>query len=86
MHVNLIIFTQVEEFIQCISGSSSLYGLQQETLDSLVLTLLPAIDCTHCISDGHNLTDDLMDIKVYILQELIQALKTNCGFHINHVS
>ena len=34
--------TQVQVFIDLISGSSSLYGLKVETLDSLVLSLLPS--------------------------------------------
>ena len=34
---------QVQNFIGCISGPSSLYGLQPETLDSLVLSLLPPL-------------------------------------------
>ena len=42
--------TQVQAFIECIFGPSSLYGLQLETLDSLVLSLLPPL--THSYSCG----------------------------------
>ena len=37
VHTNL----QVQDFIDCLSGPSSLYGLESETLDSLMLSLLP---------------------------------------------
>ena len=40
-------YMQVQIFINHISGPSSLYGLQQATLDSLVLSLLPPATCTH---------------------------------------
>ena len=33
----------MQDFIECVSGPSSLYGLQSETLDSLVLSLLPSL-------------------------------------------
>ena len=39
--------TQVQVFIDCISGPSSLYGLKVETLDSLVLSLLPSLTHTY---------------------------------------
>ena len=39
--------TQVQVFIDCISGPSNLYGLKVETLDSLVLSLLPSLTHTY---------------------------------------
>ena len=36
-----MVFLQVQQFIQCVGGSSSLYGLCEETVDSLLLTILP---------------------------------------------
>ena len=33
----------MQDFIECVSGPSSLYGLQPETLDSLVLSLLSSL-------------------------------------------
>ena len=79
--------TQAQDFIDRISGPSSLYGLRQETLqsetlDSLVLSLL-----TH----GYELAEprvmnNSLDLKLFLMQELLQNLCRSAGLHIPLVS
>ena len=57
----------MQDFIECISGPSSLYGLQPETLDSLVLSLLPSMTHgyesprEHSVSHEHLKDSSVMD-------------------------
>ena len=73
---------QVKDFIQCVSGSSSLYGLQEDTLESLILTLLPPLQHEYEGLGEPSLVDSSLDVKVYLIQELVQSLRHCAGFHI----
>lgn len=76
----------MKDFIQCVSGGSSLYGLQPDTLESLVLTLLPPLGHKYETLGEPSLDDSSVDIKVYLIQELLQSLRHCAGFHIPPVS
>jgi hypothetical protein len=79
--------SQAKDFIQCISGSSSLYGLQSDTtLESLVLTLLPPLGHKYKTLGEPSIVDSAIDVKVYLVQELLQSLRSCAGFHIPPVS
>lgn len=82
MHTN----TQVQDFIDLISGPSSLYGLQPETLDSLVLSLLPPLTHSYKPLKEPRVINDSLDLKVLLMQELLQDLCLCAGFHIPLVS
>ena len=86
---------QVNEFICLVLGYKSLYGVQYETLDSLLLELLPPID--HCYKKSENtenqceaesliLVDDPFEMAVYLFQEILIALRNNAGFYVPKVS
>ena len=84
---------QVEEFIHLVLRSKSLYGLQTETLDSLLLELLPPIDHHYQkleskLSHQHEaiVEDDPFEIVVCLFQEILNALRNNAGFHVPKVS
>ena len=77
---------QVKEFIDCISGPSSLYGLRQETLDSLVLMLLPPLTHKYDSLGEPSVMDSGLDLKVLLMQELLQNLRHCAGFCIPPVS
>ena len=88
---------QVNEFICDVFGFKSLYGLCPETLDSLVLELLPPITHTYKklerVSTSEDLeyksnyadTDDALNVVVCLLQEILNALRSNAGFYIPKV-
>lgn len=78
--------TQVQDFIDLISGPSSLYGLQPETLDSLVLSLLPPLTHSYKPLKEPRVINDSLDLKVLLMQELLQDLCLCAGFHIPLVS
>ena len=81
------LWMQVDNFVRKVmQGQASFYGFTQETLDSLMLTLLPPI--------GHeyqqaplkpNTADEGMDKQVLLLKSLLDALQKNAGFHIPKV-
>ena len=77
---------QARSFIQCVSGSSSLYGLQSDTLESLVLTLLPPLGHKYKTLGDPSIVDSSVDVKIYLVQELLQSLRHCAGFHIPPVS
>ena len=76
---------QVEEFVESV-GLDGFYGSKLDTVNSLILSLLPPMDFKsqcfkHCgpINGGDN-------IGVHILQLLIQCLRCCCGLYIPYVS
>ena len=78
-------FFQLDEFINIVNGSNSLYGLKNETLDSLLLSLLPPY--------GHTYQDTPPDapvggdnVDLYLLQELLRSLRNSAGFAVPVVS
>lgn len=86
VHFAVLYPYQVKEFIDCISGHSSLYGLQQETLDSLVLMLLPPLTHKYESLGEPSVMDSSLDLKVLLMQELLQNLRHCAGFYIPPVS
>ena len=66
-----------------MQGNTSLYGFTKETLDSLMLTLLPPIGAKYQLVQ--NEVNEEMDIKVSVLKTLVDALRDNAGFHIPKV-
>ena len=73
---------QAQQFIDCIGGSGSLYGLKEETLDSLVMTMLPPADHTFHPLGEPSIVDDSGDVRVFLMQELLGALRNCAGFTI----
>ena len=87
----LTVFTwfwlQVNDFANNVLGKkASLYGFTDETLDSLMLTLLPPIGHEYQrIPLKQNADDEGMDIKVFLLKSLVDAIRENAGFNIPKV-
>ena len=78
----------MEQFINSVDGNASLYGLQDETLDSLLLSLLPpnAPPYAHQYQDtahGEVVGDN---VGVYLLYKLLRLLKQSFGFAVPVVS
>lgn len=74
-------------------GFKSLYGLRRETLDSLILECLPPINHTYkqlkmdetvAVKSLHE-QDDQWEVALYLVQEILNALRNNAGFHIPRV-
>lgn len=76
---------QVEEFICGVYGWKSLYGLQPETLDSLILDFLPPLSHTYQELGDDSMVDDTQEVSIYLVQEILNALRNNAGFHIPKV-
>ena len=85
----------MQEFVECIGGSSSIYGFCEDTLDSLVLTVLPVGSelplTTGIILPLQQLTamdnfENEEEKQTYILQVLTEALRQNFKFHFEQVS
>ena len=87
----LTVFTwfwlQVHDFAsKVLQGKASLYGFTDETLDSLMLTILPPIGHEYQrVPLEQNPPDEDLDIKVFLLKSLVDALRENAGFHIPKV-
>ncbi len=77
--------TQVQEFIELVSGSESLYGLCPDTLNSLVLSLLPAVDHAYTEIGKLSFVDNSSDIRFYTLQKIVQALREFTGLFVPKV-
>ena len=67
-----------------MQGKTNLYGFAEETLDSLMLTLLPPIGHEYKRIPLKQNKEDV-DIKVFILKCLLDALQENAGFQIPKV-
>ena len=71
---------QVKQFIDLVDGDKSLYGLKKETLNSLLLSLLPPYGHTYKDTPPGDLIGD--DIKLCLLQELLRTLRNSAGFAV----
>ena len=82
-----LFWLQVHDFAsKVLQGKTSLYGFTNETLDSLMLTLLPPIGHEYQrVPLEQNPPDEDLDIKVFLLKSLVDALRENAGFHIPKV-
>ena len=74
----------VAEFITLVGAASSLYGLQPETLDSLLLYMLPAT--SHRFQEVPADQQIVNNIRLYLLQQLLTALRASAGFCVPVVS
>ena len=86
--VNIDIKTlQVNDFLDTIGRESSIYGLQKDTLSSLLLTMLPHVEFEY---KKHlhlpSVKTSVFDIKTRIVEVLLQALRVNAGFQLPSVS
>ena len=81
------LWMQVDNFVRKVmQGQASFYGFTQETLDSLMLTLLPPIGHEYQQAPlKQNTVDEGMDKQVLLLKSLLDALQKNAGFHIPKV-
>ncbi len=77
--------TQVQEFIELVSSSESVYGFCSDTLNSLVLSLLPTVDHIYNEIAEPSLVDNFQDIRFYILREIVQALREFTGLFVPKV-
>ena len=78
---------QANEFLECVGGPLSIYGLQPDTVSSLLITLLPPLENeykSHYQLPG--IETPSTDVRVRILEMLLQVLKENAGFQIPAVS
>ena len=82
-----LVWLQVNDFANnVLQKKASLYGFTDETLDSLMLTLIPPIDHEYQrVPLKQNADDEDMDIKVFLLKSLVDALRENAGFNIPKV-
>ena len=78
---------QVDDFATNVMGEkSNFYGFASETLHSLMLGLLPPIGYGYkqmSLKPSH--VDEHIDIKVFLLKCLLDALRENAGFQIPKV-
>lgn len=65
--------------------SKSLYGLQPETLDSLILEFLPCFGHIYKDLKEANEVDESQKVPIYLHREILNALRNNAGFHIPKV-
>ena len=71
---------QVKQFIDLVGGEKSLYGLKKETLNSLLLSLLPPYGHTYKDTPPGDLIGD--SVKLCLLQELLRTLRNSAGFAV----
>ena len=79
-------FLQVTEFVQCVQ-KPSFYGYSNETIESLVLSVLPSRE--HIGRKVQHLQRPSIaykDAKVCILETVLEKLCRTSGFHICVVS
>ena len=76
---------QAAEFISCVK-QPNLYGCTGDTLDSLLLTLLPPTDHKYIpLHDQQNVCEESEHICIFFLKLLLKMLRENAGFHIPKV-
>jgi len=80
-----LVSLQAEEFVQTMEGHLSFYGLQKETLNSLLLTYLPSVKCKYVPRAISTTDTKCKDTQVFLLKFLLEALKQNAKFSIPEV-
>ena len=84
--INVISFSQMQEFIDSVD-CSSFYGLVSETVDSLMLTILPSGSLKYqSLSPYDTSQDDPPDIKLFFVNTLLEALRSLLELNIPIVS
>ena len=66
-------------------GPEGLYGFQLDTVNSLILSLLPPVDFKFHSHREHSLIDPTEDIKLFMLRLLVQCVRRCSGLHIPYV-
>ena len=85
-HTHTHTHMQVQDFINKTSGPGNLYGLQPETLASLMLSLLPPLTHSYKPLEKSIVMNGSLDLKILLMQELLQNLRHCAGLHIPPVS
>lgn len=62
-----------------------LYGFQLDTVNSLILSLLPPVDFKFNSNREQSMVDPTEEIMLYVLRLLIQCLRSCSGLHIPFV-
>lgn len=80
-------FLQAEKLTSSIK-SSSFYGFTKQTLNSLMLAILPPADYKYEPQEPTSGFDEEppQDMTLYLLKTLVEALKSNAGFRLPTVS
>ena len=72
-----------------MGGKESLYGIHDDTLDSLVLSLLPPVGFQEFLeTDKPQKEEDIPTEEspdVFLLRRLLRALRKRAGFRLPHV-
>ena len=76
---------QAQEFIKTMEGDSSFYGLQDETLNSLLLTYLPSVKCKYFPRAISTTDTKCENAEVFLLKFLLEVLTQNAKFSIPEV-
>ena len=67
-----------------------MYGLHEDTLDSLVLSLLPPVGFKEFLETDKPQQEpeeeDMRENDVFLLDTLLRALRKRAGFRLPHVS
>ena len=76
---------KVNEFINVVGRDNRvIYGIKPQTLDSLILSLLPPYGHTYLETPPEGYISD--DVKVCLLHDLLRAMRNSAGFSIRPVS
>ena len=85
--VHFVTSVQVNEFLDTIGREASIYGLQKDPLSSLLLTLLPHVEFEYKkYLQQPTIKTSVLDIKIRIVEILLQVLRENAGFQLPTVS
>lgn len=85
LYVHVYYFPQTLEFVQLLGGPKSVYGYHSDTLNALILSLLPPTGFQY--EERFKPSQIAFpNMKLYLLESLLQALQDNAGFHIPSVS
>ena len=59
--------------------------MKMETLDSLILDMLPPVGHTYTELREIGEVNDAQDVQSYFVLEILNSLRNNAGFHISEV-
>ena len=71
-----------------MNESKSLYGLQTETVDSLILDMLPPVgyEFKELKGDSEASDSQISDIRTFLITEILSVFRKNAGFNYPMVS
>jgi hypothetical protein len=75
---------KVENFVNHV-GCSGFYGLHKDTVDSLILSILPPLKFNFQQRKEEVSADSTMTVEFYMLKLLLMCLRKLSGFHISQV-